>query len=160
MNWGLDFPGPFLWRVAQLYAQDIPGLYIYQADGRLFGRPEDRRTMRMLASSEAVRRFWEEDAAMRPRCSKGIYLNRPSEPVPEYNSWERVRFWVEGVPLGEVETYLDGQLVSTLPGPPYLLGTEEYASDGVIPKGEHTLRVRARDGDGWLEQEFKILGAG
>lgn len=158
--WGLDFPGPFLWRVAQLYEQGVPGLYIYQADGRLFGRPEERRVMRMLSSSEAVRRFWDEDATLRPRRSKGIYPNRPRDPGPEYHGWERVRIWVEGVPFGEMETYLDGQLVSKMSGPPYVLGTEEYASDGVIPKGEHTLRVRVRDGDGWLEQEFTVLGKG
>ena len=160
LNWGLDFPGPFLWRVAQLYEQGVPGLYTYQADGRLFGRPEDRRVMRMLSSSEAVGRFWDRDAAMRTRCSKGIYLNRPSDPGPAYHGWERLRLWVEGVPFGEMETWLDGQLVSKTPGPPYLLGTEEYTSDGVISKGEHSLRVRVRDGDGWLEQDFKILGAG
>ena len=40
-----------------------------------------------------------------------------------------------------------------------VLGSEEYDSDGVIPPGKHTLLVRAKDGDGWLEQTFTIVGA-
>jgi hypothetical protein len=40
------------------------------------------------------------------------------------------------------------------------LGTEEYASDTVIPAGEHELKLRAKDGDGWLERTFHIVGAG
>ena len=61
--------------------------------------------------------------------------------------------------MEQAELYLDDKLVSTLSGPPYLLGTEDYASDGVIPAGEHLLRVRAKDGQGWLEQTFPIAGA-
>lgn len=159
LSWGVDVPGPFLWRAARLYEQGAQGLYIYQADGRILGRPEDRRCLRMLSSSSAINAFWDVDARLRPRCSKGIHLSRPSDPGPAYHGWERIRIWVEGVPLGPLEAYVDGQLVTQVDGPPYLAGTEEYASDGVIPPGEHTLRVRVRDGDGWLEQTFAVQGA-
>lgn len=157
LTWGLPFPGPFLWRVSQLYNQGAKGLYVYQADGRVLGLPSDRRYMRMLASSRAVARFWHDDAANRPRHSKGIYITLPHE-FGVYHGWERIRIWTEGVPLGPVETYLDDKLVSRMEGPPYLVGTEDHASDGVIPPGDHTLRIRAQDGDGWLEQTFAIKG--
>jgi hypothetical protein len=72
--------------------------------------------------------------------------------------WERLRIWTDGIELGALEAYLDDKLVSKFAGPPYLVGTEELADDHVIPTGEHTLRVRAKDGDGWLEATFKIKG--
>lgn len=158
LTWGLPFPGPFLWRASQLYNQGAKGLYIYQADGRILGLPSDRRHMRMLANSEAVARFWRDDAADRPKRSKGIYITQPHE-FGKYHGWERIRIWTEGVPLGAVETFLDDALVTRVEGPPYLVGTEDSASDGVIPQGEHVLHVRARDGEGWLEQTFTITGA-
>lgn len=160
LEWGVPTPGPFLWRVQQLYDLGVPGVYVYQADGRILGRPGDRRCMRMLASSAAVRQFWAEDAALRPQRSKGIYLSRPADPGPAYHGWERIRIWVEGVPFGPLETYIDGQLVGAMAGPPYLVGTEDYASDGVLPAGTHELTVRVRDGDDWLEQHFTIESAG
>lgn len=158
LSWGLPFPGPFLWRASQLYNQGAKGLYIYQADGRILGLPSDRRYMRVLASGAAVARFWQDDAAKRPARSKGIYITPPHE-FGKYHSWERIRIWTEGVPLGPVETYLDDKLVTRMEGPPYLVGTEDNASDGVIPSGDHVLKVRAQDGDGWLEQTFSIQGA-
>jgi len=160
LEWGLDMPGPFLWRMAQLYAAGVPGIHVYQADGRVLGRPGDRRCMRMLANSRAVRRFWEEDDRTRPRHSKGIYLSRPAHPGEEYNRWERLRVWVEGLPMGPLEMDLGGRRVTQVEGPPYLLGAEDYASDAVIPAGEHELRVRVKDGEGWFEQVFTIKGAG
>ena len=159
LGWGLPFPGPFLWRVAQLYEAGVPGLYIYQADARIFGRPKDRRTMRLLCSAEAVARWWEEDARLRPLRSKGIYITGPQR-VEGYAGWHRLRCWLEGIPMGEVEWYLDGTLVGRQDGPPYLLGTEDYATDKVIPPGKHEVLIRARDGAGWLEQRFAIVGAG
>ncbi|MBI4559187.1 MAG: hypothetical protein HY706_16505 [Candidatus Hydrogenedentes bacterium] len=158
LSWGLPVPGPYLWRVARLYDAGVPGIYVYQADGRVLEWPGDRRCMRMLASSEAVRRWWEADARLRPQRSKGIFISRP-EDGKTYHAWERLRVWLEGIPMGEVEMYLDGQSINRSEGPPYLLGTEEYDSDHVIPPGEHQLKVRAKDGDGWLEQKFVILGA-
>ncbi len=80
--------------------------------------------------------------------------------VHGHTGWQRLRIWTEGVPLGAMELYLDGDLVGHLDGPPYLLGTEEYDSDGIVPPGEHELRIRVQDGDGWLEQAFTITGSG
>jgi hypothetical protein len=158
LTWGLPFPGPFLARVAELYEQGAPGVYVYQADGRVLGRPEDRRAMRLLAGSEAVRSWVERENALRPERSKGIYITTPHQ-IEGYNKWERIRIWTEGVPMGELEVYIDDTLVNHVDGPPYLVGTEDYESDTVIPSGEHVLRIRARDGDGWLEQTFNIKGA-
>lgn len=157
LSWALPFPGPFLWRVKQLYDMGVPGIYVYQADARILGTPADRRTMRLLASRDAIDRYWLEDARQRSARSKGIYISPPSE-LGVYHGWERVRIWLEGVHMGELEAYVDGHRVTSVEGPPYLVGTEEYESDGVIPRGEHELRVRARDGDGWLEQTFHVKG--
>jgi hypothetical protein len=118
-----------------------------------------RRTLALLGSRAAVARWWQAEDAADPQRSKGIYLSRPNE-YPGWHGWERLRVWTEGIERGPLEIYLDGQLVTKCPGPPYLLGTEEYADDGVIPAGEHELGVRARDGEGWLERTFTILGAG
>jgi hypothetical protein len=158
LDWGLPMPGPFLWRVQQIYDAGAPGLYVYQADGRILGPPEQRRCMRLLASSSAVRQWWAEEARLRPQRSKGIYLNAPSAPEKAYHGYERVRVWVEGIPMGPVEMYLDDQLITRAEGPPYILGGEDSSWDKVVPPGEHRLRVRAQDGDGWLEQAFIISG--
>ncbi len=158
LSWGLPRPGPFLWRVRQLYEQGARGLYIYQGDAMVLGSPEDRRCMRRLRSAESVRRFWEEDNRLRPGRSKGVYISPHSE-HPGYHHWERLHVWLEGIPMGEVELYLDDRLVNRFEGPPYLLGSQDMSGDQAIPPGEHTLRVRARDGEGWLEQTFPILGA-
>jgi hypothetical protein len=152
-------PGPFLWRTKQLYDQGAAGVYAYQADGRVLGRPMDRRTMRMLASGDAVRRWWEEDARLRPARSKGVYLSRSSGTDTKYQHYERLRIWTEGLPLGPMEILLDGNLVTKCDGPPYLVGTEDNESDKVIPSGEHRLTIRVKDGDGWFEQTFTITGA-
>ena len=78
---------------------------------------------------------------------------------PGYHGWQRLRVWTDGIEWGLIELYLDGKLVGRCNGPPYLLGTEDYSADGVIPPGRHALRIRARDGDGWLERTFEINGA-
>lgn len=160
LSWGLEMPGPFLWRVHQLYQAGVDGIYIYQADARVctHNRPEDRRAVRMVSSSEAVRRYWQEQEHLRTRHSKGIYLQPSEDGDYSYHPWERARIWLEGIKTSEVEVYLDGKLVSRFSQPPYLVGTEEYDSDSVIPPGEHTLLLRARDGDGWLEEEFIVKG--
>lgn len=156
--WGPVMPGPYLWRVKQLYDAGADGVYIYQADARVLGTPEDRRTVRILGSSKAVDRFWVSDARQRPHQSKGIYISKP-EASATYGKYERLRVWLEGVEMGPMELYLDGKLISTYAHPPYTLGSEGYGSDNVISSGEHTLRVRAKDGDGWLEQSFVIRGS-
>ena len=156
---GLTRPGLYLWRVNQLYEVGVDGIYIYQSDHFVLGSPTDRRCARLLASSDDVLRWWEEDARLRPHRSKGIYITHPSRPRRGWRPRERVRVWLEGIEMGEVEMYLDRKLVNRCVGPPYLLGTEERASDRVIPANrEVELLVRARDGDGWLEQRFKLQG--
>lgn len=159
LYWGNPLPGPFLWRAKQLYDEGAPGLYIYQADSRVLGKPVDRRTMRQLGSREAVDAFWEEDARLRPVRSKGIYITRNMQ-IEGWHGWQRLRVWIEGIPFGVMEFYLDGKLIDKKSGPPYLLGTEDHSSDSIIPAGKHTLKIRAQDGDGWLEQSFPLLGAG
>ena len=157
LGWGPTLPGPFLWRVNELYEAGAPGIYLYQADARVLGPPTDRRALRVLGSKQAVQRWWDEDARLRPERSKGIYITPPQR-IDGYPKWHRLRVWLEGIPMGEVEFYLDDELICKKTVPPYLLGTEDYDSDTVIPKGKHTLRIRAKDGEGWLEQSFKIVG--
>ncbi len=158
LAWGLPMPGLFLWRAARLYERGVPGIYIYQADGPIITSPTKRRYVRMLRSSAAVERFWDRDARLRPRRSKGIYISRPLHP-PGYHSWERIHVWLEGIPQGEVGIHLDGKRISHFGGPPYMVGSQGPEGDGSIPPGKHTLKVRARDGDGWFEQVFHIVGA-
>jgi hypothetical protein len=156
---GLTRPGLYLWRIRQLYDVGVEGVYIYQSDHCVLGRPMDRRCARLLASSEDVRRWWEEDARLRPHRSKGIYITHPSRPNRGWRPRERVRVWLEGIEMGELEMYLDGNLVNHYDGPPYLLGTEERTSDNIISANrEVELLIRARDGDHWLEQRFILQG--
>lgn len=158
LSWGLAVPGMFLQRVKQVYDAGVDGVYLYQADALVLESVTARRCVRLLGSSEAVRRWWENDRQERPKHSKGIYI-KPLTDRGVCNGWERLRVWLEGIPFGSLEMYLDGKLISRYDGPPYVLGTEEYESDGVIPPGEHALLIRARDGDGWLEQKFTVRGA-
>jgi hypothetical protein len=156
---GLTRPGLYLWRVRQLYEAGVDGIYIYQSGHLVRGRPLDRRCARLLTSSQDVHRWWQEDARLRPRRSKGIYITSPSRPARGWRPRERVRVWLEGIPMGELEMVLEGKLVNRYDSPPYLLGTEERTSDRVIPANrEVQLQVRARDGDGWLEQRFTLHG--
>ena len=134
----------------------VDGVYIYQADGVIDSRSE-RECISLLKSTEAVDRWLRNEADQRPHCSKGIYITGPSD-GNVYNWWERMRIWTEGVKMGELETYLDGKPVGKMKAPPYLLGTDGYESDKVVPAGEHELLIRAKDGDGWLEQKFNIKG--
>ena len=62
--------------------------------------------------------------------------------------------------MGEVEIYLDGQRINHFDGPPYLVGSQGNDGDTAMPRGKHRLTIRARDGDGWLEQIFHIVSAG
>jgi hypothetical protein len=156
---GLTRPGLYLWRARQLYEAGVEGIYIYQSGHLVRGRPLDRRCARLLTSSQDVHHWWQEDARLRPHRSKGIYITSPSRPARGWRPRERVRVWLEGIPMGELEMVLEGKLVNRYDGPPYLLGTEERTSDRVIPANrEVELKIRARDGDGWLEQRFTLHG--
>ncbi len=158
IGWGPTIPGPFLQRTKQLYDAGADGIDIYQADGPIVHSPVNRRYVRIAGSTDALKRWWQEDERLRPECSKGIYVTSPMG-ENSYKRYQRLRVWLEGIPMGEVELHLDDKLVSRFDKPPYLLGTEEYESDSVIPPGEHSLRIRARDGDGWLEQTFTVQGS-
>jgi len=115
--------------------------------------------MRLLGSSAAICDYWEEDARLRPRRSKGIYITQNMQ-IQGWYGWQRLRVWTEGIDMGPMEFFIDGKLIDKKAGPPYLLGTEDYSSDDIIPRGKHTLKIRAQDGDAWLEQTFPLLGAG
>ena len=103
--------------------------------------------------------WWEQYEQMRPKLSKGIYLQPSEDGDFTYHPWERIRIWLEGVEMGEVEIWLDGKLINKYARPPYIVGGEGYEFDNLLGVGEHELLVRARDGDGWLEQKFKVYGA-
>ncbi|NUQ64932.1 MAG: hypothetical protein HUU20_20915 [Pirellulales bacterium] len=154
--WSLDFPGPYLWRVKQLLDAGVDGIYVYQCDARVLGRPDDRRTIRLLASTEAVNSFWKRDAELRERATKGIYLNRSETIARQFGNYERARVWLEGIPMGEVEFHLDGKFINRCSGPPYVLGTEADSADAIYTPAEKTLRIRAKDGDGWIEETYQI----
>lgn len=157
LEWGPIFPGQYVLRVKQLYDAGADGVYIYQADDPIVYHPRNRKDLSLARSSEAINRWCRNDAEERKSHSKGIYITGPID-GKGYNYWERMRIWIEGVKLGTVETYVDGKLITKVAGPPYILGYDGYESDKVVPKGEHTLLIRAQDGKGWIEQEFKIKG--
>ncbi len=159
LSWGLPMPGLFLWRVQRLYEGDVQGIYIYQADSPIINSPSKRRYVRMARSTDAVKRFWERDARLRPRQSKGIFIS-PFNQLPGYHRWERLLVWLEGIPMGEVEIYLDGKRINHFDGPPYMVGSQGMDGDTAMPAGKHQLKIRARDGDVWLEQVFHIVSAG
>ena len=159
LGWGLKMPGLFFWRVARLYEQNVPGIYIYQADALVVHNPEMRRYVRMLRRRGAVDAFWERDRRERPRHSKGIYITSP-EQMSGYHHWERLHIWLEGIPMGELEIYLDGRLVKHFEGPPYLFGDQDMSGDHALPRGKHELRIRAREAANlWLERTFRIVSA-
>lgn len=58
---------------------------------------------------------------------------------------------------GELEVARDGKVINRLKKPLYWVGAEEYDSDTLLV-GRHTLKIRARDGDRWLEKTFEIEG--
>lgn len=132
LSWGVAWPGQLLWRVKQLYDQGIPGVYVYQADARLLGRPEDRRAMALLASKPALEAWWQREDKVRPYRSKGIYITPPHE-FGKYHGFERIRVWAEGVEQGPMQALLDGTLIHQCDGPPYHIGAEDQAADGIIP---------------------------
>jgi hypothetical protein len=158
LSWGLKIPGPFLWRVAQLYDKGVPGIYIYQGDDPIVTSPIHRRFIRMTRSSEALNRFWKNEKRLTPKRSKNIYIT-PFSQLPGYHSWERLHIWTDGIPMKELEIYLDGKRINRFDGPPYLLGDQGPKGDHAIPRGKHELKIRARDGDGWLEKTFSVTGS-
>jgi len=129
---------------------------VYQCDAPVLGGPESRRWVSLIGSVEALRRWRDRERGEQARYSKAVYLNEPLD-GREYGAYGRVRAWVEGLSAeGEVELLVDGELQNACAGPPYVLTSEAREDDGAIPAGKHTLTVRARDGYGWLVQDFEI----
>ncbi len=156
LEWGPVIPGQFLWRAKQIYDSGADGVYIYQSDSAIYS-PSFRNVLHLLRSREAVTAWLRHDEAQRKYCSKGIFITPPSD-GKAYHFWERLRIWVDGLTVREMQTYIDGKLVGKLTRQPFILGTDGHDSDNVIPAGEHKLLVRVRDGGGWLEQQFAIKG--
>lgn len=155
LHWGLPLPGMMFERVSSLYKQGAGGIYIYQCDAPVLGSPQTRRHVSLLGYPQAIERWRERERAERPRYSKGIYITPPHE-VGEYRPWGRMRVWVEGTEPGELELWLDGRRINHYQRPPYTLTSEDRADDDAVPPGAHRLKVRARDGSGWLEREFSV----
>ena len=156
LEWGLCWPGEYLLRVRELYRAGADGIYIYQCDSPVHDGELSREMVRICGSTTALDRFFVTETQEFPLRSKGIYLKPPTE-GRKYNKWERVRIWVDGIAPGELEVVLDGKVINRFKKPPYWVGTEEYDSDTLLT-GSHTLKIKARDGDRWLEKTFKIEG--
>lgn len=155
LTWGLSKPGMFLKRILKAYEMGVPGIYIYQSDGPALEGPEQRRYLSLAASADSLRQWMVRETGEQNRYSKEIYLNQPAH-GPQFHSWERLRIWTEGFQPAKVELWLDGRLVNSHDREPYVLTTEDRASDGAIAFGGHVLKVRALDGAGWIEREFKF----
>ena len=160
LSWGPEMPGPFLWRVQQLYNQGVDGIYIYQADARVCinNRPQDRRCVRLISSSEAVRKWWQNYEQQTPQFSKRIWLQPSEDGDLEYHPWERCRIWIEGIIPDEVQIHLDGKLVNTYKQPPYIVGSEDSSYDNLILSGEHNLLILPKTSTETLSQSFTIFG--
>jgi hypothetical protein len=155
LEWGLPLPGMMFHRILKQYEEGAGGVYVYQCDAPVLGSPETRRFISLIGSLEALRGWRERERAAQPRYSKGIYITPPHE-QGTYRPWGRLRVWTEGLAPGEVELLVDGKTVNRYQSPPYVLTSEQRSDDSAIPPGKHVLQVRARDGLGWLEQEFQV----
>jgi hypothetical protein len=156
LEWGLAKPGEFLRRVKNLYTAGADGIYIYQCDAAVHESGITREMVRLCGSTEALDRWFAEEAALTAARSKDIIL-RPPTYGETYNRYERARIWLEGITPGEVDIRLDGKQVNRFDQPPYWVGTEESESDSLLA-GDHMIHVRARDGGGWLEKTFRVRG--
>ncbi len=155
LEWGLPLPGMMFERVIRLYGQGAGGVYVYQCDAPVLGSPQTRRHVSLLGYPDALLRWQRLERAKQVRYSKNIYITPPNE-LGKYKSWGRLRAWVEGFESGELEMFVDGRRVNHYNAPPYTLGSEERSGDDRIAPGVHRLRIRARDGDGWLERDFRV----
>ena len=150
----VPLPGLWFQRLLNCYEAGAEGVFIYQCDAPV-SRSHTRRYISLAGSLEALRRWQERELQEQSRYSKGIYLSAPHR-KGTYQPYERLRVWVEGVDGKAVELWVDDSRINSYEKPPYILGSEALEDDHLIPAGAHSLRVRARDGEGWLEQEFPI----
>jgi hypothetical protein len=101
-------------------------------------------------------KLWREiENSRQSQYSKGIYINPPHEDG-KYQPWGRLRVWIEGIKPEIVELLIDGRLINTYQSPPYILTSEDRSDDHAIESGKHILKVRAKNGKDWLEQEFDV----
>ena len=150
----VPLPGLWFQRLLNCYEAGAKGTFIYQCDAPV-SRSHTRRYISLAGSFEALKRWRDREAEEQSRYSKGIYLSA-AHSKETYQPFERLRVWVEGVDGDTVEIWVDDRQINSYDKPPYILGSEAPEDAHLIPAGEHSLMVRAQDGDGWLEQEFSI----
>jgi hypothetical protein len=107
---------------------------------------------------DALKRWRKTETVQQSRYSKGIYITPPTRDG-KYQPWGRLRIWVEGFEPDLVKIWIDGKLVNTYRVPPYVLTSEGRSDDNAIPSGRHLLKVRAEQGEEWLEQVFEVTFA-
>ena len=150
----LPLPGMWFQRLLDCYEKGAEGVFVYQCDAPV-SKARTRRYVSIAGSVDALRRWRRREAREQARYSKGIYLSYPHADG-KYQPYERLRLWVEGVGADTVEIWVDGRLVNSYDAPPYIPFSEALEDDHAIAAGTHTLRVRARDGKGWLERDFEV----
>ena len=150
----IPLPGMWFQRLLECYDKGVEGVFIYQCDAPV-SKARTRRYVSIAGSVDALRRWRRRETREQSRYSKGIYLSPPHQ-EGRYQPYERLRVWVEGVGAETVEIWVDGRLVNSYAAPPYIPFSEALEDDHAIAPGAHTLRVRARDGEGWLEREFEV----
>ncbi|HET7214107.1 MAG TPA: hypothetical protein VFL79_10995 [Terriglobia bacterium] len=153
--WGLSMPGMFWERVLKCYEEGCEGAYVYQADCPTLGSPEGIRYLSLCCSEAALKRWRAREQAEQGKYSKNIYLSLPPR-GGQYQPWGRLRVWIEGFSPGLVELFVDDKKINRYTAPPYVLTSEERSEDKAIQPGKRILTVRAEDGSGWLEKEFKV----
>ncbi len=150
----LPLPGMWFQRLLDCYEKGVEGVFIYQCDAPV-SKSRTRRYVSIAGSVDALRRWRRREAGEQPRYSKGIYLSPPHK-EGKYQPYERLRVWVEGVGADTVEIWVDGRRVNNYEAPPYIPFSEALEDDHAIGAGTHTLKVRARDGGGWIERDFQV----
>ena len=150
----VPLPGMWFQRLLECYERGVQGVYIYQTDATV-SNPRARRYVSLAGSMQALQRWRRREAQEQARYSKSIYISIPHR-GRRFQPYERLRVWVEGIDSGTVELWLDGARTNRYEAPPYILVSENLENDRAISPGHHTLKVRAQDGDGWLEQEFEV----
>ncbi|MBM3802204.1 MAG: hypothetical protein FJW26_07810 [Acidimicrobiia bacterium] len=155
LGWGLQMPGMWFERILRCYKAGADGIHIYQADYAVLNSPQSRRYVSIAGSPEALKQWRQRERLEQSRYSKGIYIN-PPQVDGQYQRYARLRAWIEGFQPEKVEMWVDGQLMNRYDAPPYVLTSEDRSDDETIKPGKHLLRIRAKEGSEWLEQEFQV----
>lgn len=155
---GFRFSEPMLLRARELYKAGADGIYLYQPDAHLFTFTPLTQTISLLGDPEKIDQALKEIEAQRTTASKGIFIEPPSHAfLGGYRSSnDRVRFWLEGNIGPAIEVFEAKDLVADSAGYPYVLGAEATDTPPPLSFGKHTIKVRAPDGEGWLEETFDI----